>query len=227
VLSVFLCLQAEQARLASLSRLAGSPTPGRNTPEPGISTASTSGSPAPPEAFNISPDECIRRLRLKGQPIRLFGETDKERRLRLRALELIEERGGAGGQGLNDFRKTLADMENGMDARDVERKAKASHRSGVPVKKGDDEGENGKDRTEGEKKEDGRKMKVVDGGVIDLKLVKSDPNKLYPLIYFALKVSWFSTSGVLMLIWYGQNVLKEWEDWMDARPGELVVSDLG
>ena len=70
-------------------------------------------------------------------------------------------------------------------------------------------------------------MKVVDGGVIDLKLVKSDPNKLYPLIYFALKVSWFSTSGVLMLIWYGQNVLKEWEDWMDARPGELVVSDLG
>lgn len=124
---------------------------------------------------------------MKGQPIRLFGESDKERRLRLRALEVLEERGGAGGQGLNDFRKTLADFESGMDARDVEKKARASHRVGVP-----DGVESGKKEDEGGevgKKEDGKKTKGMDVGVIDLKLVKSDPNKLYPLIYYALKAS--------------------------------------
>ena len=143
-------------------------------------------SPIPTEAFNISPDECIRRLRLKSQPIRLFGETEKERRLRLRALELLEERGG--GSGLNDFRKTLADMESGMDARDTEKRARLSHKvvtlPGTIVGDGIVEGE------DGDKKEDGvgKKMKVGDVGVIDLDLVKKDPNKLYPLIYYALKV---------------------------------------
>ena len=50
-------------------------------------------SPLRETSFNISNEEAIRRLRVKGQPIRLFGESDKERRLRLRALELIEEKG--------------------------------------------------------------------------------------------------------------------------------------
>jgi pre-mRNA-splicing factor 18 len=58
-------------------------------------------SDAQKEVFNISTSEAIRRLRSKGEPIRLFGESDKERRLRLRALELIEERGEKVGQ--NDF----------------------------------------------------------------------------------------------------------------------------
>ena len=42
-------------------------------------------------------------MRAKGQPIRLFAESDKERRLRLRALELIEEKGHErqGGQNVN------------------------------------------------------------------------------------------------------------------------------
>ena len=41
------------------------------------------------------------------------------------------------------------------------------------------------------KKEDAEKkrLKVGDVGVIDLALVKTDPNKLYPLIYYAFKVS--------------------------------------
>ena len=42
--------------------------------------------------MNIAVDEVVRRLRAKGQPIRLFGETDEERKIRLRALEVIEER---------------------------------------------------------------------------------------------------------------------------------------
>lgn len=38
--------------------------------------------------------------------------------------------------------------------------------------------------------------------VLDLELVKTDPDKLYPIIYYALK-----------------RTLKEWEQWMDERPG--------
>ena len=41
------------------------------------------------------------------------------------------------------------------------------------------------------------------GGVLDLGLVKSDPDKLYPIIYYALK-----------------RTLKEWEEAMDERPGK-------
>ena len=44
------------------------------------------------ETFNITREEVIRRLRAKRQPIRLFGETDKQCKIRLRALELMEER---------------------------------------------------------------------------------------------------------------------------------------
>ena len=69
-------------------------------------------------AFNISNEETIRRLRAKGQPIRLFAESDKDRRLRLRALELIEEKGHERQGGQNDFKKALEDVEN------VEREAK-------------------------------------------------------------------------------------------------------
>jgi pre-mRNA-splicing factor 18 len=42
-------------------------------------------------------------------------------------------------------------------------------------------------------------------GVLDLGLVKSDPDKLYPIIYYALK-----------------RTLKEWEEAMDERPGALI-----
>ena len=38
--------------------------------------------------------------------------------------------------------------------------------------------------------------------VLDLGLVKTDPDKLYPIIYYALK-----------------RALKEWEQWMDERHG--------
>jgi pre-mRNA-splicing factor 18 len=40
--------------------------------------------------------------------------------------------------------------------------------------------------------------------LIDLSLVKTNPDKLYPLIYYALK-----------------RTLKEWEEYMDERPGML------
>jgi pre-mRNA-splicing factor 18 len=142
----------------------------------------TSNSPAPSELqFNISNEETVRRLRLKGQPIRLFAESDKERRLRLRALELIEERGTDRQGGQNDFKKALEDVEK------VEREMNAKKGAGGAGKKGKSV------------KDD---MEQQINGVLDLGLVKSDPDKLYPIIYYALK-----------------RTLKEWGEAMDERPG--------
>lgn len=123
-----------------------------------------------PEVFNISPAEAVRRLRQKGQPIRLFGEDDKDRRLRLRALELMEERGGAQGGQLNDFKKALEDMQAGMDEKEQAKKGKAVESSNP------------------NKATIGQGMGMGEGGVLDLGLLKTDPDKLYPLIYYALKV---------------------------------------
>lgn len=144
------------------------------------------GSPAPDTGgFNISNDETIRRLRSKGQPIRLFGETDRERRLRLRALELIEEKGHDRHGGQNDFKKALEDVETN----ELEAKAKGKEKS---TKSRDDEAD-----TSGT-------------AMIDLDLVKTNPDKLYPLIYYALK-----------------RTLKEWGEAMDERPDHIKRTTQG
>jgi pre-mRNA-splicing factor 18 len=135
-----------------------------------IASSSTTMAAARPEAFNISPAEAVRRLRQKGQPIRLFGEDDKDRRLRLRALELMEERGGAAGGGLNDFKKALEDMQAGMDEKEQHKKSSKTAGEGPS------------------KAAIGVGMGMGEGGVIDLGLLKTDPDKLYPLIYYAIKV---------------------------------------
>lgn len=137
------------------------------------------GSPIPESSFNISNEETIHRLRSKGQPIRLFGEADRERRLRLRALELIEDKGHERQGGQNEFKKALEDVEN------VEREMKNKSK--------------GKKRGEAE---------LASSGILDLDLIKSDPDKLYPMIYYSLK-----------------RTLKEWEESMDERPGRLTAPE--
>ncbi|CDO74367.1 hypothetical protein BN946_scf184355.g15 [Trametes cinnabarina] len=158
------------ARASSSRRSTKSPFPQGDTP---------SGSPAPESAatFSMPNEEIIRRLRAKGQPIRLFGESDKERRLRLRALELIEEKDLERQGGQNDFKKALEDVEN------VERQKKDRQTQDESVR-------------DKEKKKDESLMSEV----LDLELVKTDPDKVYPLIYYALK-----------------RALKEWEQWMDDQ----------
>lgn len=156
------------------------------------SSRSTSNTPLPESrdpdsiilesAFNIPNNEAIRRLRAKGQPIRLFGESDRDRRLRLRALELIEERGHEKA-GTNDFRKALEDVES------VERELRAKN-------------------DKGKKKDDGEVNNSAGSvAMVDLGLLKTDPDKLYPVIYYALK-----------------RTLKEWEEAMDERPGMSYTS---
>jgi pre-mRNA-splicing factor 18 len=158
--------------------MASSAKSGNGTPEPSSSTS------VPTEGFNISPEECIRRLRQKGQPIRLFGETDKDRRLRLRALELLQERGStSAGAGQNDFRKMLEEMESGAAEEEIKKKAKELHRANA-----DKDAAGGEGEAPVKEVEVSAKQRVADMPVLDLSLIKSDPNKLYPLIYYALKV---------------------------------------
>ncbi|EIW84134.1 Prp18-domain-containing protein [Coniophora puteana RWD-64-598 SS2] len=141
-----------------------------------------SESPKPEGTFNISNEETIRRLRARSQPIRLFAESDKDRRLRLRALELIEEKGHDRQGGQNDFKKALEDVEN------VEREMRT--------------------KDKGKKKEDD--LTATSSALVDLNLIKTDPDKLYPLVYYALK-----------------RTLKEWEEAMDERPEHVKRTHQG
>lgn len=170
-------LQATAASLTPIVSKASSPSTSKAP-----SVARETESPIPESSFNISNEETIRRLRAKSQPIRLFGESDKDRRLRLRALELIEEKGTERQGGQNDFKKALEDVENN------ERELKNKNTKGK--KRGDaDPGAN---------------------GVLDLALIKTDPDKLYPLIYYALK-----------------RTLKEWGEAMDERPDNVKRTTQG
>ncbi|KAH9941359.1 pre-mRNA splicing factor [Amylocystis lapponica] len=163
-----------------------------STPHPDAVSASASPAPESATSFNISNEETIHRLRAKGQPIRLFGESDKDRRLRLRALELIEEKGNERHGGQNDFKKALEDVEN------VERLMRDRR---VQEEEG---------RDKGKKKESKDGNGPDPGEVLDLELVRTEPDKLYPMIYYALK-----------------RTLKEWEEWMDERPEQVKRTTQG
>ncbi|GLB40592.1 putative prp18 domain containing protein [Lyophyllum shimeji] len=156
-----------------------------NSPHPGALDSDSSGGTPVLESsslFNISNEEIVRRLRAKGQPIRLFAESDKDRRLRLRALELIEEKGHERQGGQNDFKKALEDVEN------IEKELQ-------------------KKNNKGKKKDESEQAAV---GVLDLELIKTDPDKLYPIIYYALK-----------------RTLKEWGEAMDERPEHVKRTTQG
>lgn len=64
-------------------------------------------SSTPAKDFHISNQDCIRKLRAKSEPIRLFGESDKERRLRLRALDLLASSESSTKGQQNDLHKAL------------------------------------------------------------------------------------------------------------------------
>lgn len=157
--------------------------------------------PSKPEAFNISNTEAIRRLRAKGQPIRLFGETDSERRLRLRAVELIEER--SEGQQ-NAFMRAMENMDKGLALEELQKQAHGGHPALDRLKAGDREASSGP----GSESEDGASPSEAKTsgdvyGDVQLELVKKDPKKVYPQIYYGIK-----------------RVLKEWEQSMADRPGK-------
>jgi len=152
-----------------------------------------------PELFNVSNEEAVRRLRNKGQPIRLFGESDKERRLRLRALQLIEERTEG---GRNELMQALEGVEGKMDLEVLPKHAndpKPNHPKSAALP----EGSGHSSDADLEPNQDAQVT-------VDLNLIKTDPRKIYPQIYFALK-----------------RVLKEWEQSMAERPDHIRRSAQG
>lgn len=194
-------VDAEQAALSknndpsrSASLAPSIPSATRSTASPAPDMGTGKGTTPPPTAslaFNISNEDTIRRLRAKGQPIRLFGESDKDRRLRLRALELIEEKGHERVGGQNDFRKALEDVES------AERLMRDRNANSTT-----DEGKG--------KKKDESMSGDGEIAVLDLALVKTDPDKLYPIIYYALK-----------------RVLKEWGESLGERPEHVKRTTQG
>ncbi|KAF9153588.1 mRNA splicing protein prp18 [Mortierella sp. AD011] len=110
--------------------------------------------------FNIPPEEVVRRLRARGQPIRLFAETDQQRKIRLRALELVEDR--SEGQR-NDFMRAMENAETGLH---MEALAKDSKQ---------------------EKKEKTDITKDIDTSEISIDLLQKNQDKLYVLIYTYFK----------------------------------------
>lgn len=182
--------QSDTAALAPQSKSA---TPEVGSPSvDAIAVAALSA--AQKEVFNISSSEAIRRLRSKGEPVRLFGESDKERRLRLRALELIEERGEKVGQ--NDFMRALRGAESSFVNEELQGKRK--RKEGEEAKE-EDESDIKKVADEGGKHREGVGM----NSLLDLGLVKKDINKVYPIIYYTLK-----------------GLLRDWEQTLAERPSE-------
>lgn len=149
------------------------------------SSGTTSPEPDPKgESFNLSNEDAVRRLRQKGQPIRLFGETDKDRRLRLRALELIEVNTDG---GRNEFAKAMEGLEKGAELEEMKKKAALAK-----LDKGKGKATEGEEGPVQAEEEGGQVVKKEEEGevLVDVSLVKTNPHKVYPQIYKALKVSW-------------------------------------
>lgn len=177
------------------------------------------------EKFNVSNDEAVRRLRAKGEPIRLFGETDKERRLRLRALELIEEKGG-GSLGQNDFRNALQSAESAtalelLEKRNAASKGKAerekaqgSQQDAATIAALGDAVQPNDAKTSSTHPDDATspssstkpttRQGVGMNSVLDLNLIKTDIDRVYPIIYYTLK-----------------GLLEEWSHSLASRPDEV------
>ncbi|KAG0305959.1 mRNA splicing protein prp18 [Dissophora globulifera] len=114
--------------------------------------------------FNIQPEEVVRRLRARGQPIRLFAETDQQRKIRLRALELVEDR--SEGQR-NDFMRAMENAETGLHLEAL------GHQGGKDAKE--------------KKKPKVDPTKDLDTSEISVELLQKDQDKLYVLIYTYFK----------------------------------------
>ncbi|KAJ1998395.1 hypothetical protein GGI04_005018 [Coemansia thaxteri] len=114
----------------------------------------------------VSSEEAVRRLRARGEPIRLFGESDVERQRRLRMLELTEER--TDGQR-DEFRRVLAQVEAGAMLDGLKRQAQMD----------DDEEEKRRQRY--------ALLENYDVSGISLSLLRTNMDELSTLLYVYFK----------------------------------------
>ncbi|KAJ2660639.1 hypothetical protein IWW48_002848 [Coemansia sp. RSA 1200] len=118
----------------------------------------------------MNAEEIVKRLRARAEPIRLFGETDAQRRQRLRQLEVSEEKRGLSGQQ-NEFRRALAQVEAGAMLEDLKRQSRT-----------DDT-----DRGDIKRQKKYRLLMDHDVSAISLDLLRTDANRLHTLLYVYLK----------------------------------------
>ncbi|OMJ11666.1 Pre-mRNA-splicing factor 18 [Smittium culicis] len=118
------------------------------------------------EAYNLSEVEIIKRLRSRNEPIRLFAETDRQRKLRLRTLELIDDK--TSGQ-TNDFMKAIEDLESGSLLEDLKKKA------------------NLQDELLIKRSKKAQFFKQFDTSLLSLKLLQKDPDQTHSLVYAYFK----------------------------------------
>lgn len=116
---------------------------------------------------SIPEEEVIKRLRSKGQPIRLFDESNRQRQLRLRALELMEER--SDGQR-NDFMKVLEAMNSDLQE-DLLRK---------PTGDSNDIQDNNKPKK-------GSNYADIDTSELSMSMVQSNDDRIFGLLYVFYK----------------------------------------
>ncbi|KAI1315165.1 mRNA splicing protein prp18 [Mortierella claussenii] len=165
--------QAAKTPASSSSPTAGSSSPsdttsstisdGKLTSTAAVVAAVVEEASASAATFNIASEEVVRRLRARGQPIRLFAETDQQRKIRLRALELIEDR--SEGQR-NDFMRAMENAETGLHMEALGKQG-------------------GKDSEKKKPKVD--PTKDLDTSEISTDLLQKDMDKLYVLIYTYFK----------------------------------------
>ncbi|KOS13738.1 pre-mrna splicing factor [Malassezia pachydermatis] len=141
--------------------------------------------------------EVVERLRRKGEPIRIFGESDKDCRLRLRALELLEEH--------DMTRKRLKkDAKSFEPMSGTESAEKPSDHDGKSTMEASDSS-NVSTRTPARLREG-----IGMNSVMDLKLIWTDTPRVYPIIYYTLK-----------------GLLADWEEALSKRPDNVRNSAQG
>ncbi|KAG0356391.1 mRNA splicing protein prp18 [Podila minutissima] len=160
--------KAKAAAEAKDSTGTSTSSPTSTSADPSISSSSSTAAATDAETaatFNIAPEEVVRRLRARGHPIRLFAETDQQRKIRLRALELVEDR--SEGQR-NDFMRAMENAETGLHLEALGQTDRA--------------GSSNKD-----KKAKADPTKDLDTNEISTDLLQKDMDKLYVLIYTYFK----------------------------------------
>ncbi|KAJ1991347.1 hypothetical protein H4R33_001410 [Dimargaris cristalligena] len=169
------------------------------------------------EWLRISPEETVRRLRQRGHPIRLFGETDRRRAIRLRQIEIAEEH--SEGQQ-NDFMKKMEETETGLALEALQRQAEGGRPTGLTSS---DQGDGPSLHPDGSSAGDNDPlapptkrarqevfMSEYDTTLLNRDLLKSDPSLAYTLVYVYLK-----------------RLLFEWGDDLAQRPEEIRTSGPG
>lgn len=142
-----------------------SPSPSRALPAKEDNGSKTPEDKTEQEPFKIFSDEDIVRLRQYSEPIRLFGESDEDRHLRLQMLQSAEH---AKIQSTSDDQQQTP-QHDGKD-KTAEKPVSSAQESDTP------------DRVPARMREG-----VGMHSVMDLKLMWTDTARVYPIIYYTLK----------------------------------------